>query len=73
MAQQKINNEGENQVCTEAKTNLITNGLFHYCVNLGYGKWGEQLLTIELYNELKLESIAIKVSILHHCNICGIA
>ncbi len=72
MAQQKINNKGENQVCTKAKTNLVVDELLHYCVNLAYGKWVEQFVTAKLYNELKLESITIKVNILHHCSICGI-
>jgi hypothetical protein len=56
----------------KAKTNLVVDQLLHYYVNLGYEKWVEQFVTIELYNEVKLESITIKVNILHHCNICGI-
>jgi hypothetical protein len=61
MAQQKINNEGENQVCTKVETNFVVEELLHYYVNLGYGKWVEQFVITELYNELKFESIAIKV------------
>jgi hypothetical protein len=72
MAQQKIDNKGENQVCTKVKTNLVAYRLFRYCVNLGSEQWVEQFVITELYNELKLESITIKVNTLHHCNICGI-
>jgi hypothetical protein len=36
-------------------------GLVCYFVNLGYGKWIKQFVTQELYNELKLEFVAIKV------------
>jgi len=65
MAQQRIDNKGENQVCTEAETNLVASGLLQYCVNLGYEKWVEQFVTTKLYNEIKLESIATKVNTLH--------
>ncbi len=71
MAQQKIDNEGENEVCIKVEKNLIANQLFHYYVNLGYKKWVEQFVTAELYNKLKLEFVTIKVSTLHHCSICG--
>ncbi len=37
-------------------------GLIHYFVNLGYGKCIKQFVTLKLYNELKLESTAIKVT-----------
>jgi hypothetical protein len=73
MAQQKIDNEGENQVHIEVETNLVAYQLLHYYVNLGYRKWVEQFVTAKLYNKLKLESITIKVSTLHHCSICGIS
>jgi hypothetical protein len=33
-------------------------------VNMGYGKVVEQFMILELYNELKLEFIAIKVILL---------
>ncbi len=39
----------------------IVEGLVCYYVNLGYGKYVEQFVIRELYNELKLESMAIKV------------
>jgi hypothetical protein len=35
--------------------------LVHYFVNLGYEKCIEQFVTLEFYNELKLEYVAIKV------------
>ncbi len=73
MAQQKIDNEGENQVCIEVETNLVANQLLHYYVNLGYKIWVEQFVTIKLYNKFKLKSVTIKVSILHCCSICGIS
>jgi hypothetical protein len=41
MAQQKIDKKGENQICIEAQTNLVTDKLFRYSVNLGYKKWVE--------------------------------
>ncbi len=71
MAQQKIDNEGENQVCIEVETNFVANQLLHYYVNLRYRKLVEQFVIGKLYNKLKLESITIKVNILHHCTICG--
>jgi hypothetical protein len=37
-------------------------GLVCYFVNLGYDKWIEQFVTLELYNELKLEFVAVKVT-----------
>jgi hypothetical protein len=72
MAQQNINNEGENQVCIEVETNLVADQLLHYYVNLGYREWVEQFVTTKLYKQLKLEFVTMKVNILHHCNICGI-
>ncbi len=64
MAQQNMENKEHNQIFTKVETNLLTDGLVHYYVFMGYMKWVEQFVTIELYNELKLESIVVKVNTL---------
>jgi hypothetical protein len=51
---------------TKGKKDLITHGLAWYYVNLGYGKFLEQFVTPKHYNELKMEFITIKVSVLYH-------
>jgi hypothetical protein len=50
----------------EGKKDLIAQGLVRYYINLGYGKFVEQFVMPELYNELKVEFVVIKVSILYH-------
>ncbi len=50
----------------EGEKNLIVQGLVQYYVNLKYKKFVEQLVTPELYNELKVEFVAIKISVLYH-------
>ncbi len=64
MAQQNMENKEQNEIFVEVETNLLTNGLVHYYIFMGYGKWVEQFVIAKLYNELKLEFIAIKVSTL---------
>jgi hypothetical protein len=49
MAEKNIVNKVKNQVSTVAETNLIVDGLFRYCVNLGYGKWVEQLVVLQSF------------------------
>jgi hypothetical protein len=61
MAQWKLDDEGENQVCTEVGTNLVAYGLFCYCVNLGYEKWVEQFVSTELYNELTIVACVLVI------------
>ncbi len=39
----------------------IVEELVCYYVNLGYGKYVDQFVILKLYNELKLESMAIKI------------
>jgi hypothetical protein len=48
----------------EAKKDLFSKGLVWYFVNMEYGKVVEQFVIPELYNELKLKFIAIKVTLL---------
>jgi hypothetical protein len=50
----------------KAKKHLIVHGLVRYYVNLGYEKFVEQFVMHELYNELKVEFVIIKVSVLYH-------
>jgi hypothetical protein len=50
----------------ESKKDLIVQGLVQYYVNLGYKKFVEQFVTHELYNELKVEFVTIKVSVLYN-------
>lgn len=64
MAQQNMENKGQNQISAKPEVNLFTYGLVNYCVFMGYRKWVEQFVIVELYDELKLEFIAIKVSAL---------
>jgi hypothetical protein len=64
MAQQNMENKEQNEIFVEVEIDLLTNGLVCYCIFMGYGKWVEQFATTKLYNELKLEFIAIEVSTL---------
>jgi hypothetical protein len=48
----------------EAEKDLFSKGLVWYFVNMGYGKVVEQFTIPELYNEPKLEFVAIKVTLL---------
>jgi len=67
MARKNMDNEPRNtMLSTKGKKYLIVHGLVQYYVNLGYGKFVEQFVTHELYNELKVESIIIKVSVLYY-------
>jgi hypothetical protein len=64
MAQQNMENKKQNEIFVEIETDLLIDGLVHYCIFMGYGKWVEQFVIAKLYNELKFESITIKVSTL---------
>jgi hypothetical protein len=48
----------------EVEKDLFSKGLVWYVVNMGYGKVVEQFVVPLLYNEPKLEFIAIKVILL---------
>ncbi len=50
----------------EGEKDLIAKGLVWYYVNLGYKNFVEQFVTLELYNELKMEFVTIKVSVLYY-------
>ncbi len=50
----------------KGKKNLIAQGLVWYYVNLGYEKFVKQFVMHELYNELKVEFVILKVSVLYH-------
>ncbi len=41
MAQQNMKNKEHNQIFANVQTNLLKNGLVHYCVFMGYKKWVE--------------------------------
>jgi hypothetical protein len=67
MVIKNMDNEPKSTILsTKGKKDLITHGLVRYYVNLRYGKFVEQFVALELYNELKVESITIKVSVLYH-------
>jgi hypothetical protein len=57
---------GNTMLFAEGKKYLIVQGLVRYYVNLGYRKFVEQFVMLKLYNELKVESITIKVNVLYH-------
>jgi uncharacterized protein (UPF0218 family) len=57
---------GNTILFVKGETDLIVWGLVRYHDNLGYGKFVEQFVMHELYNELKVEFVAIKVSVLYH-------
>ncbi len=50
----------------KGEKNLIAKGLVWYYVTLGYEKFVEQFVTRELYKELKVDFVAIKVNVLYH-------
>ncbi len=52
MAENNIVNEVENQISTVAETNLIVDGLVHYCVNLRYGKWVDQFVVLQSFTTI---------------------
>jgi hypothetical protein len=57
---------GSTMLFAEGEKYLIAQGLVRYYINLGYRKFMEQLVTLELYNELKMESLTIKESVIYH-------
>jgi hypothetical protein len=57
---------GNTMLFAEGEKYLIAQGLVWYYINLGYRKFMEQLVTLEFYNELKVESLAIKESVIYH-------
>jgi len=57
---------GSTMLSAKGKTHLIVKSLVRYYVNLRYEKFVEQFVTCELYNELKMELVAIKVNVLYH-------
>jgi hypothetical protein len=59
------NEHGNMMLFGEGEKNLIAQGLVWYYVNLGYGKFVEQFVTPKLNSELKVEFVAIKVSVLY--------
>jgi hypothetical protein len=57
-----MNNEhGNTMSSTKGEKDLIVKSLVWYYVNIRYKKIVEQFVTCELYNELKMELVAIKV------------
>jgi hypothetical protein len=60
------NELGSTMLFVEGKKDLIAKGLVWYYVTLGYEKFVEQFITCELYNELKVEFVTIKVNVLYH-------
>jgi hypothetical protein len=50
----------------KGKKDLIVQCLVWYYVNLGYMKFVEQCVTLELHNELKVEFVTVKVNVLYH-------
>jgi hypothetical protein len=67
MAGKNMDNEPwSTMLFAEGKKYLIVRGLVRYYVNMGYRKFMEQFVMVKLYNELKVESITIKVSVLYH-------
>jgi len=57
---------GSTLLSTKGEKDLIARGLVWYYVNLGYGKFVEQFVMPKLYNELNVDFVAIKVSVLYH-------
>ncbi len=51
---------------TEAKIDLVTDGLIHYLVNLWNKKFVEQFVTPKLSNKLKPEFVVIKGTPMGH-------
>jgi hypothetical protein len=67
MAKKNIDSEPRStMLSSKCEKDLITQGLVRYNVYLRYGKFVEQFVTLELYNELKVDFVAIKVSVLYH-------
>ncbi len=60
----KVGKIGNKLFYIKAKKDLFSKGLVWYFVNMGYGKVVGQFVIPELYNEPKLEFVAIKVTLL---------
>jgi hypothetical protein len=71
MARKNVDSELRSKMLsTKGKKDIIAQGLVWYYVYLGYGKFLEQFSTLELYNELKVDFVAIQVSVLYHYPYC---
>jgi hypothetical protein len=67
MAKRNMENEPRSiMLSSKGKKYLLAQGLVQYYVYLGYWKFVEQFITPELYNELKVDFVAIKVSVIYH-------
>ncbi len=67
MARKNMGSEhGSTMSSAKGEKNLIVKNLVRYYVNLRYKKIVEHFFTCELYNELKMEFVAIKVNVIYH-------